>query len=84
MIEPVAQSVFQQEEATTPGSLARNMLAALIREERQSWRDFRGILAQYADGDRDLGMRLDFARSQWLEARHCAEKIRRILYGWEL
>lgn len=81
MIEPVDQTPFQQVEAATPDSLARNMLALLIREERRTWSDLQKEMAAHKGEKESLAVSLAAAR--WLEARNCTEKVRRILYGWE-
>ena len=81
MIESVEQTPFQQVEASTPGSLARSMLALLVREERRTWRELQREMAAHKDEKESMAVSLAAAR--WLESRNCAEKVRRILYGWE-
>jgi hypothetical protein len=81
MIEPVEQTPFQETEAHTPGSLARTMLALLIREERRCWRDLQDQVRAHA-GNYDSEA-VASAQIRWIESRNCAEKARRVLYGWE-
>ena len=78
MIEKVELTPFQRMEATSPDSLARNMLAALIRRERAAWRAFQD--AQKRSSEDPAGV--DYF-SRWIEIRGCTETVRRILYGWE-
>lgn len=80
MIDAVEQTPYQREEARTPGSLARNMLALLIREERRSWRELQVRLR--ADPDRTEEF-TRMAHVRWLQARNDAEIVRRVLHGWE-
>ena len=81
MIESVERTVYQLEEARTPGSLARNMLALLVRHERQNFRHLQSLLRDR--GGEHFETFVDSARTKWLEAHRCAEIVRRVLYGWE-
>jgi hypothetical protein len=78
MIETVEQTPFQRMEAASPDSLARNMLAALIRREREARRNFQD--SQKRSAEDPMGVDY-FAR--WIEIKNCTETVRRILYGWE-
>ena len=79
MIKSVHQTEYQELEARAPDSLARQMLASLIRREREAHRELRTELASRLS----IPYRLDVTRARWLEARRAAETARRILYGIE-
>ena len=82
MIEKVEQTPFQQVEATQPNSLARNMLALLIRRERIALHNLQAARAKPSN-DPNQRVWIEVAQAKWLANRSCAETCRRVLYGWE-
>ena len=80
MIQPVEQTPFQAQEAATRGSLARQVVAMLVRRKREAAARARRFMVE-------LGPECPLtqaALTEELEASNAAEYARRILYGWEL
>lgn len=80
MIDPVEQTDFQKLEATTRGSLARQMVAEAIRRKRRDHRWWMACIDRFGHEHRlTVG-----ASAECLSSHNLAETLRRILYGLEL